>query len=100
MNIDSFVDGLFNESVFTSAESLKAAIDEKGMDVLNDPAVKVGMSIYNECLQAQMLTMKSAQDLGKARQVYTAGLLEWKKGEPSYPDANFTMRYTYGKVGG
>ncbi len=100
MNIDSFVDGLFNESVFTSAECLKAAIDEKGMDVLNDPAVKVGMSIYNECLQAQMLTMKSAQDLGKARQVYTAGLLEWKKGEPSYPDANFTMRYTYGKVGG
>ena len=100
MNIDSFVDGLFNESVFTSAESLKAAIDEKGMDVLNDPAVKVGMSIYNECLQVQMLTMKSAQDLGKARQVYTAGLLEWKKGEPSYPDANFTMRYTYGKVGG
>ena len=100
MNIDFFVDGLFNESVFTSAESLKAAIDEKGMDVLNDPAVKVGMSIYNECLQAQMLTMKSAQDLGKARQVYTAGLLEWKKGEPSYPDANFTMRYTYGKVGG
>ena len=100
MNIDSFVDGLFNESVFTSAESLKAAIDEKGMDVLNDPAVKVGMSIYNECLQTQMLTMKSAQDLGKARQVYTAGLLEWKKGEPSYPDANFTMRYTYGKVGG
>ena len=100
MNIDSFVDGLFNESVFTSAKSLKAAIDEKGMDVLNDPAVKVGMSIYNECLQAQMLTMKSAQDLGKARQVYTAGLLEWKKGEPSYPDANFTMRYTYGKVGG
>ena len=100
MNIDSFVDGLFNESLFTSAESLKAAIDEKGMDVLNDPAVKVGMSIYNECLQAQMLTMKSAQDLGKARQVYTAGLLEWKKGELSYPDANFTMRYTYGKVGG
>ena len=100
MDIDAFVDCLFNNSAFTSAESLKAAIDEKGMDVLNDPAVKVGMSIYNECLQAQMLTMKSAQDLGKARQVYTAGLLEWKKGEPSYPDANFTMRYTYGKVGG
>lgn len=100
MDIDAFVDCLFNNSAFTSAGSLKEAIAQKGADVLNDPAVKVGMSIYNECLQTQMLTMQSAQDLGKARQVYTAGLLEWKKGEPSYPDANFTMRYTYGKVGG
>ena len=100
MDIDAFVDKLFNESVFTSAESLKEAIDQRGADVLNDPAAKVGMSIYNECLQAQMLTMKSSEDLGAARQVYTAGLLEWKKGEPSYPDANFTMRYTYGTVGG
>ena len=100
MDIDTFVDNLFEASAFTSAESLKEAISHRGADILNDPAVKTGMSIYNECLQAQMLTMKSSQDLGKARQVYTAGLLEWKKGEPSYPDANFTMRYTYGTVGG
>ena len=100
MDINSFVDCLFDHSAFTSAESLKAAIDQKGAAVLDDPAVKVGMSIYNECLGAQMLAMKSAQDLEKARQTYTAGLLEWKDGEPSYPDANFTMRYTYGTVKG
>ncbi len=100
MDIDAFVDNMFNESAFTSAEGLKEAIAQKGAKVLDDPAVKVGMSIYNECLQAQMKTVKSAQDLGKARQVYTAGLLEWKKDEPSYPDANFTMRYTYGTVRG
>ena len=80
MDIDAFVDKLFNESVFTSAESLKEAIDQRGADVLNDPAAKVGMSIYNECLQAQMLTMKSSEDLGAARQVYTAGLLESLQG--------------------
>ena len=100
MDINSFVDCLFDHSAFTSAESLKAAIDQKGAAVLDDPAVKVGMSIYNECLGAQMLAIKSAQDLEKARQTYTAGLLEWKDGEPSYPDANFTMRYTYGTVKG
>jgi hypothetical protein len=100
MDIDAFIDNLFNESAFTSAESLKEAIAQKGAEVLDDPAVKVGMSIYDECLKAQMHTTKSAKDLSKARQVYTAGLLEWKKGEPSYPDANFTMRYTYGTVGG
>ena len=100
MDIDGFVENLYDNSVFTSAEGLKKAIEEKGAGILADPAIATGMSIYNECLQAQMLTMKSAEDLAKARQNYTAGLLEWKKGEPSYPDANFTMRLTYGKVGG
>ena len=100
MDIDTFVDGIFDNSAFTSAETLKAAIEEKGIDIFNDPAVTVGMSIYTECLQTQMLTLESEEALAKARQVYTAGLLEWKDGEPSYPDANFTMRYTYGTVGG
>ncbi len=100
MDIDAFVEDLFANSALTSAESLKAAIAEKGAEVLNDPACLTGMSIYRECLGAQMLTMKSSEDLAKARQLYTEGLLEWRKGEPSYPDANSTMRLTYGSVGG
>lgn len=100
MDLDYFTDCLYQNSVFTSAEVLKSAIEEDGVKVLEDPAVKTGMSIYNECLAAQMLARRSAEDLAAARKVWTAGLLEWKKGEPSYPDANSTMRLTYGKVGG
>ncbi len=100
MDIDAFVDCLFANSALTSAESFKAAIDEKGAGIFNDPACKTGMSIHNECIKAQSLTKKTNNDLEKARQVYTAGLMEWKKGEPSYPDANSTMRLTYGTVGG
>ena len=100
MDIDSYVDGLFDSSVFTSAETLKAAIEEQGILVLQDPAVSAGKSIYTECLNAQALALKSDEALAKARQTYTAGLLEWKKGEPSYPDANSTMRLTYGTVKG
>ncbi len=100
MDIDAFVDNLFANSEFVSAEALKAAIDAKGTGILNDPACKTGMSIYNECMNSQILTMESSQQLTKARRLYTEGLLEWRKGEPSYPDANFTMRYTYGTVKG
>ena len=100
MDIDKFVDNLFDNSALTSAESLKAAIEEKGAAILNDPAVVVGMAIYNECLNAQALASESDENLAKARQTYTAGLLEWKDGEPSYPDANSTMRLTYGTVKG
>ncbi len=96
-----FVDNLYDTSVFTSKEALRAAIDAKGAEVLNDQACKVGMSIYNTCLNLQnAITISSSEALAKARAVYTKGLMEWKEGEPSYPDANFTMRYTYGTVGG
>ncbi len=100
MDIDSFVDGLFANSAFVSAETLKTAIEEQGIGIFNDPACTVGMSIYNEIINSQNLAGKSSADLAKARKLYTEGLLKWKKGEPSYPDANFTMRYTYGTVGG
>ncbi len=100
MDIDAYVDEMFATSVFTSAEKLKAAIEAKGLNALDDLAVRTGMSIYNECANAQLLTLSSEDALAEARQLYTAGLLEWKKGEMSYPDANSTMRLTYGTVGG
>ena len=100
IDIDSFIDELFDKSVFVSAETLKTAIDEKGKEIFADPACLNGMAIYLECVQSQMLAMASEEALAKARQLYTEGLLEWKKGEPSYPDANFTMRLTYGTVKG
>ena len=100
MDIDSFVDSMFESSVFVSRDRLKAAIAEKGIGVFEDPACVTGMSIYRECIDAQTATAESSAALAKARKTYTAGLLEWKGKAPSYPDANFTMRYTYGKVKG
>ena len=46
-----------------------------------------------------MPAVRSAyENLSVASQKFTAGLLEWEKGKPSYPDANFTMRLSYGTV--
>ena len=100
MDIDAFVDNLFDSSDFTSKEKLEKAVAEKGTGIFEDPACAVGKSIYAQTLAANVRASKSAEDLAAARKTYTAGLLEWKKGEPSYPDANFTMRLTYGTVGG
>lgn len=100
VDIDSMVDDLFDNSAFVSAEKLQTAINELGKDVFTDPACVSGKTIYMECINSQMLAREAEAALAQARQLYTEGLLEWKKGEPSYPDANFTMRLTYGTVGG
>ena len=100
IDINAFVDGMFDNSAFVSAEFLRKAIDEKGAGILQDPACTVGMSIFDVCMGAQRKSAKSSLELAEARKTYTAGLLEWKGKAPTYPDANFTMRFTYGSVKG
>jgi len=100
-DIDWYVDHIFDNSAFVSAETLKKAIQEKGIKAIaEDPAAILGLGIYAEFVGLQELAGQNAQALADAHKLYTEGLLEWKKGEPSYPDANFTMRLTYGTVGG
>ena len=100
-DIDWYVDQIFDNSAFVSAETLKKAIEEKGLKAIGeDPAAILGLGIYAECMGLQELAGQNAQELADARKLYTKGLLEWKDGEPSYPDANSTMRLTYGTVGG
>ena len=100
MDIDAYVDKLFDNSVFVSAESLKAAIEKDGAKIFEDPAFVAAKSLVNKNYDLHQEARKTNAKLAEARQNYTAGLLEWKKGEPSYPDANFTMRLTYGSVKG
>lgn len=99
---EKFTEDLFQKSVFTSQEKLLKAL-KKGYDVTKDPAVK----FYDEA----MLTSKSFQNkeyekaiglISRGEREYQAGLLEMaaEKGNATYPDANFTMRLTYGSVKG
>ena len=100
LDIDTWVDQLFANSCFTSLEKLQQAIKEEKGNVINDPAVAACVSFMDEVYRPYFQRDKFKEQLGKARKTYTAGLLEWKKNEPSYPDANFTMRLTYGTVKG
>ena len=99
MDIDAYVDSLFDNSIFTSLDKVKEGVAAKGAAAISgDPAIALGMAcnrVLEECYGKMLDAMKS---LDKGRTAYTAGLMEWKKGEPSYPDANFTMRLTYGSV--
>ena len=101
MDIPSFVSTLFAESIFTSEEKLSEAV--KSMtpsEIFDDPAINLAIAEASVIVPVIGRIQDSEKTLTEARKAYTAGLLEWKKGEPSYPDANFTMRLTYGTVKG
>ena len=97
MDVNSYVDKLFDASLFSDQQKLAESSVE---EIYADPAFALLNSIRN-CIAKLTPAIKEGNvALAEARQLYTEGLLEWKKNEPSYPDANFTMRLTYGTVGG
>ena len=98
MDIPAYVQKLFDESVFTSAEKMKAA----SMDQINaDPATALYKTIMQLLMKRYMAMYGdplATSAYENATKRYAAALMEWQKGVAMYPDANSTMRLTYGHV--
>ncbi len=95
-DVDAFVEWLFAGTNFTSAEKVNAISDFS--QVTSDPAYILYSTMSDAARAKQAALQASNAEIASASKVYTAGQLEWKKDEPSYPDANSTMRLTYGNV--
>ena len=97
MDTRKYVDNLFKKSIFTSEEKLRAKPVTAKM-LAADPAVQLYKAATAAIAPLNATVREHAQPLSEASKAYAAALLEWKKGEPSYPDANSTCRLTYGTV--
>ena len=97
-NVDAFVEAMYSQSVYTSEEKLKAALagDKKVME--NDPAFVTGKNISEAMVKYTKEIEQYRTLYAKGQKQYIAGMLEMKAGQAIYPDANFSMRLTYGKV--
>lgn len=100
MDIDNYVNGLFSTSIFTSFEKVSQAVGKDGIHALrNDPVNNLASSVLDVFLKIRGKYDNEARSkVRAASKAFTAGLMEWRKGKAMYPDANFTMRLTYGTV--
>ena len=90
------LENAFENSVYTTLERRDAAI-ALGADLSADPAAVLLRKIVEKYREINS-RIPDRTEADAARKAFTAGLLEWKKDEPSYPDANMTCRLTYGNV--
>lgn len=94
-----YIENMFRTSAFVSPERLEAA-RSAGIDLSNDPAVLLKGMVREAATNLLNTYTNEAQELNDCSKRYAAALLEWQKDKPSYPDANFTCRLTYGTVNG
>lgn len=94
-----YIENMFRTSAFVSPERLEAA-RSAGIDLSKDPAVLLKGLVREAATNLLNTYTNEAQELNNCSKKYAAALLEWQKYKPSYPDANFTCRLTYGTVKG
>jgi len=94
-----YVDKMFATSVFASQEAFNAFLDNPSKKVLDkDIAFQAAKSIFTKAGEIQRDSRKFGADLAKGRRLWIDGILKMEKDWPYYPDANFSMRLTYGSV--
>ena len=102
-NYSDYAKYVYQKSAFTSFEKFSKAIQSGKINVSKDPALVFRGSLKKTMDYLESDAYKLAQqELDDAERLYSAGLMEManEKGVALYPDANFTMRLTYGEVKG
>jgi len=104
-DVEAYADHVFGKSIFTSEESVNAFLDKykakKYKKILNDPAYSLASGfadMYNKEIRPQLSKYWVEND--SLQRLYMKGQMTFRPQDRYYPDANFTLRVTYGKVKG
>ena len=96
---NKFVDDMYNNSIFANRANFEKFTKKPSVKAIdNDLALQYCQSKYDlmDTLTSQLKDMD--RELALLHKTYIRGLGEMKLPVPSYPDANFTIRLTYGNV--
>lgn len=98
-NFDEYIDNLYDKSIFADSVKLWAFLENPSAESLkNDPAFYAATSIGKTRESYSEKIGFFNDNYKKGHRLYVAGIMEKNEGQPKYPDANFSMRLTYGKV--
>ena len=100
-NIDSFVDACFEYSIFGNPKNFEKFIKKPSLyKIGHDWMVLFKYSITDGILKTAIAMKEANQNYDAAHKVWVKGMMDMRqeKGMPIYPDANSTLRLTYGQV--
>jgi hypothetical protein len=100
-SIDDFVEEAYTKTELMDVEYARSLFDKssKELEALGDPLINMAAKMYDETEALLKRTEKFNANIISLRKEYIDALYEWK-GEGLYPDANGTMRFTFGHVAG
>lgn len=95
----SYVNTIFDESMFTSKEKVEAFMENPDATVLvNDPLYILSNQLLGKYRESPENLAQPENDFEASYRLLVQGLRESGLSEIKYPDANSTLRLSYGKV--
>jgi hypothetical protein len=98
-DIDKFVDDMFEKSIFASEARLNAFLAKPALKTIeNDPVYLTNASISETQSDISSESSKFDAGLATGKRLWIAALMEMVPEKTQYPDANSTMRLSYGTI--
>jgi hypothetical protein len=100
---ERYAHDLFAKTAILSEEKMIELLkDQKKYDkyAKKDPAAQLSLSVIMTIMDIAQLISDAEYEIIKGKRLYFAGLREMYPDSVFYSDANFTMRVSYGSVGG
>jgi hypothetical protein len=98
-NIDKFVDDLFVKSLFSSEAKLNVFLTKPNLKtIVSDPVYLATSSIYKNTVEVSNASSQFDAALATGKRLWIEALMEMAPEKTQYPDANSTMRLSYGTV--
>jgi len=104
-DFDKLAERVYKETAILNGNSLKAKLQMPTNDVLNYIRSEEGVKLYNDILRTYQTQVQGKLNeiqtrINKLQRTYMQAQIEVFKEKKFYPDANSTLRVTYGNVKG
>ncbi|WP_158962464.1 S46 family peptidase [Myroides fluvii] len=100
-DFNKYVEEAFKQSVFANKERVLAFIENpKGVTISKDPLLKLSVAIMEQYRAKSDELAKLEDKYQKAYRLFVDGVVKSNPTGKYYPDANSTLRLTYGTVKG
>lgn len=100
-NFNAYAQKMFEKTIFSDSTKMESFLNNPTKKVLDKDMAFIAMrSIFETMNTISHDLGKTTSGLDRGRRLFVAGENEMNKDKAVYPDANSTMRLSYGTVGG
>ena len=97
-NLEKYIDDVYSNSILSNQKNYDSFVKKPSLKKFEkDPAMQLRSAVFRTYHALSAKNAEFAKEANPLHRTYLKGLMEMTN-RPVYPDANFTMRLTYGNV--
>ena len=98
-NLGKYLDMVYSKSILANKKNFDKFMKKPTVKAYEaDPAYKLRLAVFTAYQDIMAKSAEFERRINPLHKTYLKGLMEMANGAPMAPDANFTMRMTYGNV--